>query len=351
MKKTILTIILAVVPFFGPEAISQTSYSESTEYKPREFAPDKKDRKKKSDEKDKAATAPVLNVAGDITVTIPVAFLDLSGSAVAGLKKEEVSVFVDGTEVPIAAFEQDKEPVTMILVLDSSPSAELKFKTMQEQALKLVRALPSNMKVMVVDFNDRFKLRSQPSTDREDTRKAISKVTMGGGTAIYSAVQFMYEKLMPQIPGRKIVLLMTDGVDTTSRKSDFASSLSEVEKEDVTIYPIYIDTFGDNARARKLTNDWAAQILRQNNIHSVGNSEADYRKGVFYLNDMAVASGGRIFSSEKLDEGTKSLLGELANRYYITVTVPRKNAGSRPVRVRVNRRSLAVFARGSFVEK
>ena len=53
---------------------------------------------------------------------------------------------------------------------------------------------------------------------------------------------------------------------------------------------------------------------------------------------------------EKLADGTKSLLGELANRYYVTITVPRKNIGSRPVRVRVNRPSLAVFARGSFFD-
>jgi hypothetical protein len=197
-------------------------------------------------------------------------------------------------------------------------------------------------------------VRSQPTTDREATRKAISKVSMGDGTSIYSAVRFMYEKILPTVPGRKTIVLMTDGVDTTSESSTFAKSLAEVEKEDVTVYPVYVDTFGDSRRVRSLQNDWIAQILRQSNIPGSfplpGSSEAEYKTGLIYLNDLAAASGGRIFSSEKLHDATPSLLGELASRYYVTITVPRKNIGSRPVRVRVNRPSLAVFARGSFLD-
>ena len=352
---------LLVICLLAVAGSAQTSYSESAEYKPRPIATPtpKKDRKKKTDEQDKAAATPVPEtasgkvVSGEVSVTIPVAVLDRAGSAVSGIKQNEISVFVDGAEVPVVAFEQDKEPVTMILVLDSSPSAQLRFKTMQEQASKLVAALSSNMKVMVVDFNVKLNVRSQPTTNRTETLNAIAKMKMGDGTSIYSAVQLMWEKILPPVPGRKVVVLMTDGVDTTSQNSSFARSLSEVEKQDVTIYPIYFDTFGDNTRAFNSSNDWIVQILRQSNS-SLGNtsppgsSKDAYKIGLIYLNDLAAASGGRIFSSEKLEAGTKSLLGELANRYYVTVTVPRKDIGSRPVRVRVNRVPLAVIARGSF---
>ena len=151
---------------------------------------------------------------------------------------------------------------------------------------------------------------------------------------------------------------MTDGVDTTSQKSTFARSLAEVEKEDVTIYPVYFDTFNDPRNpGNRRADDWITQILRNNpmlgspRMPLPGSSETEYKKGLIYLQDLANASGGRVFSSEKLEAGTKSLLGEFENRYYITVKVPRRNAGSRTLRVRVNRPSVAVFARGSFVEK
>ncbi|PYT01092.1 MAG: hypothetical protein DMF63_05375 [Acidobacteria bacterium] len=340
---------------------AQTNYSESAEYKPRPIATPKKDRKKKSDEKDKAVTVAVTNVApvsGDITVTIPVAVLDRTGSALAGIKKEELSVFVDGAEVPVVGFEQDKEPVTMVLVLDSSPSTGQRFRTMQEQASKLVGALPLNMRVMVVDFNVKLNVHMQPTTNRADALAAIPKVAFGDGTSIYSAVQFMWEKILSQVPGRKVVVMMTDGVDTTSRNSNFARSLMEVEKEGVTIYPVYFDTKNDDHTrpGNNRPDDWILQALRQNGVFTPGlarlpgSSESEYKTGLAYLNDLTSASGGRMFSSEKLADGTKSLLEELANRYYVTITVPRKNIGSRPVRVRVNRPSLAVFARGSFLD-
>jgi len=355
-------ISLLLICLFTAAGYAQTTYSESAEYKPRVVATPKKGRKKKSDEKDKAATVPISNitsdkiVAGDITVTIPVSVLDRSGAAVGGVRNDEVSVFVDGVEVPVVGFEQDKEPVTMVLILDSSPSAAMRFKTMQEQASKLVGALPSNMKVMVVDFNVRLDVLSQPTTNRTEILAAIANAKMGDGTSIYSAVRFMFEKILPQVPGRKVVVMMTDGVDTTSKNSTFERSLAEVEKDAVTIYPIYFDTKNDHSRLGNRTDDWIVQLLRQNGmlntgVNLPGSSEEEYKKGLFYLNDLAGASGGRLFSSEKLDAGTRSLLGELANRYYVTITVPRKNLGSRPVRVRVNRPNLAVFARGSFVEK
>jgi len=358
-------ISLLLICLLAAAASAQTGYSESAEYKPRAIAvPKKKDLKKKSDEKDKVATVPVSDVAdgvtvsGDATVGIPVSVLDRTGSAVGGFKKEDVSVFVDGTEVPVLGFEQTTEPVTMVLVLDSSPSTAVKFKTMQEQAAKLISALPANMKVMVIDFNIRLNVHTQPTTNHAEILASISKVTFGDGTSIYSAMQLMYEKILPQVPGRKVVVLMTDGVDTTSQNSNFAKSLVEVEKEDVTIYPVYFDTKNDHARPNNAADDLIAQLIRQNGGMTAtglpaprGSLTEDYKKGWIYLNDLAAASGGRIFSSEKLVDGTRSLLGELANRSYVTVSVPRKNIGSRPVRVRVNRPSLAVFARGSLVEK
>jgi VWFA-related protein len=230
---------------------------------------------------------------------------------------------------------------------------------MQEQAKKFIKALPSGIKVMVVDFNTVLNVRSKPTTDRSETEAAISNKAIGGpGTSIYTAIQVLYEKVLPSVAGKKVILLMTDGVDTTSRKSTFAQSLSEVEKEDVTIYPIYVDTFNTPRGPRIASNDdLIAQLLLNSNVlgasgmRTPGSSEPEYKKGLIYLQDLANASGGRVFSSEKLEAGTKSLLGEFENRYYITVKVPRKNAGSRTLRVRVNRPSVAVFARGSFVEK
>jgi VWFA-related protein len=294
-------VSLLLICLFGLAGSAQTSYSESNEYKPRpiETPTPKKDPKRKTDDKDKTAMVPFSNATGDITVTIPLRVVGRSGSSVAGLKQEEVSVFVDGAEVPIVSFEQDKDPVTVILVLDSSPSAQLRFKTMKEQASKLVGDLPANMKVMVVDFNEKLNVRSLETTNRKDTLKGISSVEMGDGTSLYSAMHLMYGKILPQVPGRKVIVMMTDGVDTTSRSSDFSKSLAEVEKEDITIYPIHFDTRNDPIAPRNASGNRIYGIPGLIYIPPPGGLDAEYKRGLLYLNDLAAASGGRVFSAEK----------------------------------------------------
>jgi hypothetical protein len=171
---------------------------------------------------------------------------------------------------------------------------------------------------------------------------------MGDGTSLYSAVHALYEKVLPMIQGRKVIILMTDGVDTTSRSSTFANSLAEVEKHDVTIYPVHFDSFGDHARQTKGRIDpWVLQALGN---RALGTSKAENNRGSMYLSDLAATSGGRMFSSENIGAGIPSLTTELASRYYATITVPRNGLSSRQIRVRVNHPSLAVFARSSFIE-
>lgn len=350
MKSRYLILIILAGLFTSPGVAQNGSYSESASYTPRkEEAPKKKQKNKSADKKPQATPTPVpVAATGDVTVTIPFAVLDRNRMAIGDLAKDDVTVFVDDVEVPIVTFERDRQPPTVILVIDSSPSTQPAFESAKEQARKLVASLPEGMKVAVFDFSDRLNVRSQPTSDRAETLKAISKISMGDGTSIYSAIQFLYEQLLPQIVDRKVIVLMTDGVDTTSQKSTFAASLTEVEKNDTTVYPVYFDTSRAFRRPSPI-DSWLDQIIASGG--RTGSIAEEYDRGRSYLGDLAAASGGRMFSAGKFEEATKSLVSELANRYYATIAVPRKGPASRRIRLRVNRPSVAVLARGSFVEK
>ena len=149
---------------------------------------------------------------------------------------------------------------------------------------------------------------------------------------------------------------MTDGVDTTSRKSSYAASIAEVEKSDVSIYPVLYETMNDYPRRNGLSQDWIAEILRQTGRPSMppgtlpGGTAAEYRRGKDYLTDLAEASGGRVIPAEKFDGRAGSLAAELEGKYYATVSVPKLGIASRPLKVRINRPRLKVYARASFIE-
>lgn len=352
-RNELLLTILLLFCWLHSDAVGQATYSESSGYKPLPIALIQNDLWKKPDKNGKDATQPPANSEGDITVKIPLAVMDRSGSFTGGLTKADVNVFVDDVEVPLVAFEQDKQPMNVVLVVDSSPSVRDLFKGIKTQASKLVAALPPDVKVMIVDLNEEVKVRSRLTTNREDTQAAISRIRMGDGTALYAGLEALYQKVLFEVAGPKVIILMTDGVNTTSEESTYATSLSEVEKNDATIYPVRFDTF--MAWAKRKTPSGPMSVINADlaKLFALprGSTIAEHQIGLMYLLDLATISGGRVFSSDTVDDATRSMLAEWASRYYITITLPRKTSESRRLRVRVNRPSVTVLARGSFVER
>lgn len=352
-RNKLLWTIMLLCGWLSSDALGQTTFSESSGYKPLPIALTQNDLWKKPDKNSKDATQPPANTGGDITVTIPLSVMDRSGSFTGGLTKADVTVFVDDVEVPLAAFEQDKQPMNVVLVVDSSPSVRDLFKNIKTQASKLVAQLPPDVKVMIVDLNEEVKVRSRLTTNREDTQAAISRIRMGDGTALYAGLEALYQKVLFEVVGRKVIILMTDGVNTTSEESTYATSLSEVEKNDVTIYPVRFDTF--MAWAKRKSGSGTLSAINADLVKSFalprGSTVAEHQIGLMYLLDLATISGGRVFSSDTVEDATRSMLAEWANRYVLTITLPRRTSESRRLRVRVNRPSVTVLARGSFVEK
>ena len=354
MFACLFSIMLLVVA-----ATAQSGYSESTPFAPRKDKQDqdKKSNKKKDSDKKKSGSQPQAETVQAVStapvttlVTIPISVRERSGKPVTDLSISDISVFVDGSSVPVSSFEKINEPPAVILVLDTSPSTGFEMKSLKLQAQQFVDALPQSTKVVVVEFNSELKVRCQITDDRAALRKCIEKADEGDGTSIYSAVRTLFEKVLPLVPGRKTVVMFTDGVDTTSQASTYAGSINWVERSDIPVFPVYYDTF--RATRPGLSDDFLLTIL-QNLPPSTrgslrpGTASAEYENGRDYLTDLAAASGGRVIKTKDLDDEAKKLSVEIQERYYATIELPNAPATSRPVRVRVNRPNLIVRARAS----
>ena len=342
-------------------ATGQSGYSESTPFIARKDKQDqdKKSNKKKDSNRKQADTPPqvepvptVNTTPANLSVTIPISVRDRSGKPVTDLSASDVTVFVDGTSIPISSFEKTDDRPAVIVVLDTSPSTGLEMKSLKADAQRFVDSLPQSTKVVVVEFNSELKVRCQITDDRSALRKCIEKADMGDGTSIYSAVRTLFEKVLPLVPGRKTVVMFTDGVDTTSQASTYAGSMTWIERSDVPVFPVYYDTF----RKRGRSDDWILTILQtlppsSRGAMQAGSASAEYETGRDYLTDLAAASGGRVIKKNDLDDEAKKLSDEIQSRYYATIDVPNIGAASRPLKVRVNRPNLIVRARGSVVSK
>ncbi|HXG84098.1 MAG TPA: VWA domain-containing protein [Pyrinomonadaceae bacterium] len=309
-------------------------------------------------------------------VTIPVSVLDRSGRFVSGLRKQDFKIFENGIEQQIDSFASVEQPFTVVLLIDVSPSTAYRIEEIQDAAITFVNQLRRDDKVIVISFDERVRVLSRPTSDRNALRYAIQQARFGDGTSLYEAVDNAVNRQLRQIEGRKAVVLFTDGVDTTSRRASYQSTIRGTQETDVLFYPIRYDTYqgggfggnypspGNRRSSGSVLGDILGGILGGGNVQiggnsrggttSAGGSRSEYETGRRYLNELALNSGGRIFEANRnnnLDAAFSGIAEELRRQYsigYYPETTGR-NGDRKQVKVRVMRPNLAVRAKGSYV--
>ena len=302
-------------------------------------------------------------------VTLPVSVLDRQGRFIAGLQKNDFRVFEEGVEQKIEVFASVEKPFTVVLMIDTSPSTQYKIEEIRSAAISFVNQLRPNDEVMVVSFDRNYRVLTRPTNDRARLTAAIRQAQFGDGTSLYDAVNRTIENELRQVPGRKAIVLFTDGVDTTSKTSGYDSTVRKAEEADALIYPIRYDTstqYNTRGRSRSrrgstgsILGDILAGIITGGNVRiggggGAGQSPEEYARGKSYLEELASLSGGRIFEADttyNLDAAFRSIAEELRRQYslgYYPETVG-ENGTRRRIRVRVRRPNVVVRTKRSYI--
>lgn len=290
---------------------------------------------------------------GTNLITIPVSVFDRQGLYIPNLVQKEFSIFEDGEAQEIAYFGTSEKPFTVILLLDTSPSTEYKIEEIRRAATAFVDQLKAQDKVSVIEFDGNVHVLCEPTGDRTIIYKAIGEADFGGGTSLYDAVRYSLTKKLNLIDGRKAIVLFTDGVDTTSVKSNYDTTLAMAEESDAMIFPIYYNTFLETSRNNRGGGlgfpfpgmGWPAP----------GTTVEEYALGRRYLDELAAYTGGRVFKPESTEGGlTRAFEGiaEELRRQYNIGYVPKKDGveGQRKtIKVRVDRPNLVIRARDSYI--
>ena len=207
---------------------------------------------------------------------------------------------------------------------------------------------------MVIEFARNIHVLSEATNDRERIYKAIRKADWGDGTSLYDAVDFSLRKRLSKIEGRKAIVLFTDGVDTTSSKANYDSTLDMAEESDCLIFPIYYNTFFQQPRNSGGGIGWPGGI--GGTIRSPrGQSAAEYALGKKYLDELAMYTGGRVFRPEATPGGLVAAfegIAEELRRQYNIGYIPKdesKPGQRKQIKVRVDRPNLVLRARDSYI--
>jgi len=326
-------------------------YSESVPYTPTEF-PDKdaKKEKKSKANADKNKNSVVSNV--DKSLTIPITVVDKQGMVITDLNKSDFQIFVDDRKIDNFTMENKEQSLNIILLLDTSPSTAYKIKDFQDYAAAVVENLEPQDKVLLAEFNYNLKIRTEFTNDRQIINKAINKLKFGDGTSLYDNLQKIFEQQIKGLEGRTALILITDGVDTTSFKSDYEKSLETVEKFNVPIFVAYVETFEQNKKGMPNRNGFSLGIT---NFSKQPLDKKDYELGKYYLNDLVSLSGGRVSLFENISGSQKGTLPQFAQelrlKYYLKFTPPEtdKIGERKQIKVRVNRPNLILLTKGSYI--
>lgn len=176
-------------------------------------------------------------------VRLPITVLDKKGLFVTGLTQGDFVVFEDKVPQQIESFtneENNKLPLYVAVLMDTSPSTAGKLKFEQEAAKNFIFTItrPRKDRVLFATFDDQVTLR-QDFTDRlELLDRAVDAVKKPGEkTALYDAIWQFCDEKMRSAQGRRALVIITDGDDTYSR-ADINDAIDIAQRTETTIFAI-----------------------------------------------------------------------------------------------------------------
>ena len=305
-------------------------------------------------------------------VTFPVRVMDRRNRFIGGLNKTDFKVYEDGVEQDLAYFTNEQQPFTVALVLDMSYSTKFKIAEIQAAAISFIDQLRDQDKVMVVSFDQDIHLLCEPTNDRQRIYRAIKSTKVTTGTSLYEAVDMVINDRLRWVKGRKAIILFTDGVDTTSTRTNELKNLNDAMELDALIYTIRYDTYADvqAMKDKPIINNPGSTIPLPTSTPSKfpfpfplptvgtpdsrGTSAEDYRRAEEYLDQLALRTGGRLFVANtlgNLNDAYSKIAADL-REFYSLGYYPKEEgtAGKvRMIKVKIDQPGLVVKARDKYV--
>jgi Ca-activated chloride channel family protein len=221
-----------------------------------------------------------------------------AGQLVGNLQPEDFEIYDNGVRQEIGIFAKHTEqPVSVALMLDTSGSTgkELKFET--DSAARFVRAVlaDGNPKdaMALFSFSYDINLLHDFSHNFTSLENQLRRPFNGSGsTSVYDAIYYAAQNLESR-EGRKVIVLVTDGGDTSS-SHDVHQALRAAQFADAVVYSVVVLPITNDA-GRNTGGEHALQFL-------------------------ADGTGGRTFfqtATPQLDKVFNEILAELRTQYVL----------------------------------
>jgi Ca-activated chloride channel family protein len=265
--------------------------------------------------------------SGTELVDLYVTVTDNDGRLVPDLVLDDFAIFDDGQPQEIALFENEVRPITVVVMLDTSISTTNVLHLILGGAEQFLLRMLSDDRARIGAFNDKIEIEPlQFIDDRDALIDELGSLDFGNETRLFDAIAASLDALL-DVEGRKVVLVLTDGQDSSS-KLGWREVLERAVAEDVMVYSIGLEVeYFDGARVRRTSPD---RSLRR----------------------LAEETGGGYFLLEETDELGPTFTRvsqELHNQYVLGFTPPARDGQTHSVEVRVAGRGMEARTRRSYI--
>lgn len=265
-------------------------------------------------------------------VHVIVSVKNSKGELVRALQKSNFKIFDNGAPQEIKVFErQTSQPLSISLLIDASGSTAKDLKYETDSATKFLHALLSEGNtqdaVALFSFDSDVKEVHYFTHNYFSLDAALKMVHGSGGTSLYDAIYLAGHELEGR-EGRKVMVVISDGGETTSTIKDIQKPLKQAQFADAVIYPVVV---------LPITNEAG---------RNTGGEHA--------LEFMAAGTGGHAFYpsiGKELDKAFSDIITELRTQYflgYYPKDVPLTSNPFHKLEVQVDQPDLVVSARNGY---
>ena len=266
-------------------------------------------------------------------VTVAVVARDRHGRPMMGLTASDFEILDDGQRRSIVDFQIGGSMVSVALLLDTSGSMKLppKVELSTGVANILLASLSEGVdEAGLFTFDKELHFAHPFTTEFDGLRSAIQSAPAFGSTSLYDAIAETAQQLSTR-PGRRALVVVTDGVDTSSRltPAEVSAIASQID------VPVYI--FGIVPSIDNPTEETAVSSVERSAFAGP-------------LSDLAAWTGGHVFVASTPGQrsiAARQIIDELRHQYLIAFESSGK-PGWHPLVVRARNKDLTVRARSGY---
>jgi VWFA-related protein len=253
-------------------------------------------------------------------VKVPISVFDSRGNMVTSLRSENFRIWEDQSPQEIRSFGVDNNPVSVVLLLDTSMSEKSELKKIKEAAEGFVDELTPGDRVSLITFDDEVSQLLDWTDNMKKVRKALGKIRPGLRTALYDAMYIAAKDQLKEIDGRKAIILLTDCLNNQSSVSFNDASLTVVQSQ-ASLYVV-----SKTVMVREQARTQRRVIMLTDIYKRLFGSDENYIDEFFNkketeMTDLAERTGGRCFfptDYDQIKDVYAEVAHELKSKYYLT---------------------------------